>query len=145
MQRGQIISCMKTCKMIDKRSNNQVVRIKDLECEAPFFFELCPIGREFPNGIGIKLSCSHRFSSMTLQDFLLNGKLTLAMSYYLILIPFQSSYTGQLRMNSNSWISNSKIYQTRVSFNLVFLHGVLSSCLLRRRMDLLECAFIIAD
>ena len=93
MPKGQIISCLKASKMKAKGCLYHVVRVKDLECETPFI-ELVPIGREFPNGIGIKLSCSHRFSSMTLQDFLLNGKLTLAMSYYLILIPFQSSYTG---------------------------------------------------
>ena len=47
MPRGQIISCLKTCKMIDKGCLHHVVRVNDLECETPSI-ESVPIVREFP-------------------------------------------------------------------------------------------------
>ena len=45
--RGQIISCLKACKMIAKGCSYHVVRVKDLECETPSI-QLVPVVREFP-------------------------------------------------------------------------------------------------
>ena len=46
MRRGQIISYLKSCKMIAKGFLYHVVRFKDLECET-LSIELVPIVREF--------------------------------------------------------------------------------------------------
>ena len=35
IHRGQIISCLKACKMRDKHCLYHVVRVKDLKCEIP--------------------------------------------------------------------------------------------------------------
>ena len=87
MPRGQISSCLKACKMIDKGCLYNVVRVKDLECETPSI-ETVPIVREFL-----------QFFLMTFLEFLLNGKLTLAWTYYQIQIPFQFLHIGWNRLN----------------------------------------------
>ena len=46
MQRGQIISCLRACRIITKGCLYHVVRVKDLECETRSI-ELVPIVREF--------------------------------------------------------------------------------------------------
>ena len=47
MPSGQIFSCLKACKMIDKGCLYHVVRVKDLECENPST-ESVPVVRELP-------------------------------------------------------------------------------------------------
>lgn len=47
MPRGQIISCLKSCKMIANGYTYHVVRVKNLECETPSI-ESVSIVREFP-------------------------------------------------------------------------------------------------
>ena len=46
MSRGQIISCLKACKMIDNGCLYYVGRVKDLECETPSIKSV-PVVREF--------------------------------------------------------------------------------------------------
>ena len=46
MQRGQIISCLKACKVIAKGYLYHVVRVMDLKCETPSI-ESVLIVREF--------------------------------------------------------------------------------------------------
>ena len=47
MRRGQVISCFKTGKMIDKGCLYHVVRVKELECETPSI-ESVPVVRDYP-------------------------------------------------------------------------------------------------
>ena len=72
MPRGHIISSLKACRMIAKGCLYHVMRVKDLKYEIPYI-ESVPIVRDI-----------QRFFLMTLQGFLLNGKLTLALICYQI-------------------------------------------------------------
>ena len=46
MPRGQIISCLKACRMVANGFLYHVVRVKDLECEIPTI-ESVPVVRQF--------------------------------------------------------------------------------------------------
>ena len=76
-QRGQIISCLNVCKIIDKGVLYHLVRFKDLECETPSI-ESIPVERHnqevYPND---------------LPALVPNGILNFALTYYRLQTPFQ--------------------------------------------------------
>ena len=87
MRRGQIISYLKSCKMIAKGFLYHVVRFKDLECET-LSIESVLLVREFPGVFHDDL-----------PGVPPSRKFTLVLTCHWIRIPFQFFHIGWLHMN----------------------------------------------
>ena len=85
MQRDQIISFLKACKMLANGCLYFVVWVNDKEYATPSI-ESVPVVREF-------------LEVYDLPGFISNEKLTLALTYYRIRTSFQFLHIGWLRPN----------------------------------------------